>query len=133
MRYKGDTNLGEISDEVERLAEDQLPAETQLVYSGDRELLDTALEQMTLAFILAVLFIYLVMAAQFESLKHPFVIMFTVPLFIIGTGIALTVTNTPIGITALIGFIVLAGIVVKSIDYLFSLCGCYWFVFFYFY
>ena len=122
LRYKANTNLGKITDEVERVAEDQLPAETQLVYSGDRELLDTALEQMTLAFILAVLFIYLVMAAQFESLKHPFVIMFTVPLFIIGTGIALTVTNTPIGITALIGFIVLAGIVVNNsivlVDYI---------------
>ena len=122
LRYKASTNLGEITNEVERVAKDVLPAETELVYSGDRELLDTALEQMTLAFILAVLFIYLVMAAQFESLKYPFVIMFTVPLFVIGTGIALTVTNTPIGITALIGCIVLAGIVVNNaivlVDYM---------------
>lgn len=122
LRYKANTNLGEMTDEVERVAKEILPAETQLVYSGDRELLDTALEKMTLAFILAVFFIYLVMAAQFESLKYPFVIMFTVPLFVIGTGIALTVTNTPIGITSLIGCIVLAGIVVNNaivlVDYM---------------
>ncbi|MGN1387789.1 MAG: efflux RND transporter permease subunit [Bacillus sp. (in: firmicutes)] len=122
LQYQSNTNLGDITDEVEKIAEEVLPAETQLQYSGDRELLNTAINQMTLAFLLAVLFVYLVMAAQFESLKYPFVIMFTVPLFVIGTGIALTVTNTPIGITALIGFIVLAGIVVNNaivlVDYI---------------
>lgn len=122
LQYQSNTNLGDITDEVEKIAEELLPPETQLQYSGDRELLNTAINQMTLAFLLAVLFVYLVMAAQFESLKYPFVIMFTVPLFVIGTGIALTVTNTPIGITALIGFIVLAGIVVNNaivlVDYI---------------
>ena len=114
LQFKSDTNLGAVTEKVENIADDVLSAETELQYSGDRELLNTAINQMTLAFLLAVLFVYLVMAAQFESLKYPFVIMFSVPLFVIGTGIALTVTDTPIGITALIGFVVLAGIVVNN-------------------
>ena len=122
VQYKADTNLGDITEKVERVAANVLPSETELVYSGDKELLDTTMAQMTLAFVLAIVFIYLVMAAQFESLKHPFVIMFTVPLFVIGVGIALTITETPIGITVLIGCIVLAGIVVNNaivlVDYI---------------
>jgi HAE1 family hydrophobic/amphiphilic exporter-1 len=62
------------------------------------------------------------MAAQFESLKFPLVIMFTVPLMVIGVALALIVTNTPISLTVIIGVIVLAGIVVNNaiviIDYI---------------
>ena len=123
VKYASTTNLGDITKRVEQVMNDlELPQETQLKYSGEKDLLDSTMNQMYVAFGLAIVFIYLVMAAQFESLKYPFVIMFSVPLFIIGVGIALTVTDTPIGVTALIGCIVLAGIVVNNaivlVDYI---------------
>jgi hydrophobic/amphiphilic exporter-1 (mainly G- bacteria), HAE1 family len=106
----------------DELADLDLSEETEIVFSGDRELLESSIDDMLLAFILAVVFIYLVMAAQFESLKYPFVIMFTVPLMVIGVAIALTATRTPVSLTAIIGIIVLAGIVVNNaiviVDYI---------------
>lgn len=123
MKYKSSTNLGNISKQVdEKIEELDLPEETEVVFSGDRELLESSIDDLVLAFILAIILIYLVMAAQFESLKYPFVIMFTVPLMIIGVAIALTSTRTPISLTVIIGIIVLAGIVVNNaiviVDYI---------------
>jgi hydrophobic/amphiphilic exporter-1 (mainly G- bacteria), HAE1 family len=123
LKYKTTTNLGDVSKVVDQeIADLNLPDETEIVFSGDRELLDSTMDEMILAFVLAIVFIYLVMAAQFESLKYPFVIMFTVPLMVIGVAIALTVTRTPISLTAIIGVIVLAGIVVNNaiviVDYI---------------
>lgn len=123
LKYKSSTNMGAISKEVDKeIADLDLPEETEVVFSGDRELLESSIDDMIMAFILAIVFIYLVMAAQFESLKYPFVIMFTVPLMIIGVAIALTATRTPISLTAIIGMIVLAGIVVNNaiviVDYI---------------
>lgn len=123
LKYKSTTNLGVVSKAVDKkIADLNLSDETEIVFSGERELLDSAMDDMIMAFVLAIIFIYLVMAAQFESLKYPFVIMFTVPLMVIGVAIALTATRTPIGITAIIGIIVLAGIVVNNaiviVDYI---------------
>ncbi|WP_273131193.1 efflux RND transporter permease subunit [Metabacillus sp. HB246100] len=115
LRYNNSTNLGDMSALVDKELEDlDLPEETGISFSGDRELLESSLDDMILAFVLAVIFIYIVMAAQFESFKYPFVIMFTVPLMIIGVGIALVAANTPISLTVVIGIIVLAGIVVNN-------------------
>ncbi|THE09978.1 efflux RND transporter permease subunit [Bacillus timonensis] len=123
VKYVSSTNLGAISKKIdEEVAGLGLSDETDLVYSGDKELLESAMDQMLLAFVLALTLIYFVMAAQFESFKYPFVIMFTVPLMVIGVAIGLFFTNTPIGITAIIGIIVLAGIVVNNaiviVDYI---------------
>jgi HAE1 family hydrophobic/amphiphilic exporter-1 len=63
---------------------------------------------------LAVFLVYLVMASQFESLVHPFIILFTVPLALAGVVISLAVTRTPVSVVALLGVIVLAGIVVNN-------------------
>lgn len=123
LKYKSTTNLGDMSREVdEKIASLDLNEETDIVYSGDRELLDSTMDDLVMAFVLALILVYFVMAAQFESLKYPFVIMFTVPLMIIGVAVALIVTRTPIGLTAMIGIIVLAGIVVNNaivlVDYI---------------
>lgn len=123
IKYKTTTTLGDISKQVDQeIAALDLPEETEIVFGGDRELLESSMDDMLLAFVLAIVFIYLVMAAQFESLKYPFVIMFTVPLMVIGVAIALTATRTPISLTAIIGVIVLAGIVVNNaivlVDYI---------------
>ncbi|MCM3090269.1 MULTISPECIES: efflux RND transporter permease subunit [unclassified Cytobacillus] len=123
LKYKSSTNMGAISKEVDKeIADLDLPDETEVVFSGDRELLESSIDDLILAFVLAIVFIYLVMAAQFESLKYPLVIMVTVPLMVIGVAIALTITQTPISLTAIIGIIVLAGIVVNNaiviVDYI---------------
>ncbi|MCS0672474.1 efflux RND transporter permease subunit [Cytobacillus firmus] len=123
LKYKSSTNMGAMSKEVDKeIADLDLPDEMEIVFSGDRELLESSIDDLILAFVLAIIFIYLVMAAQFESLKYPLVIMFTVPLMVIGVAIALTATQTPISLTAIIGIIVLAGIVVNNaiviVDYI---------------
>ncbi len=123
LQYSSETNLGAISKAVdERIESLELPNETLVSFSGDRELLEDSIDDMALALGLAIVLVYMVMAAQFESFKYPFVIMFTVPLMVIGVAIALAVTQTPISISAIIGVIVLAGIVVNNaiviVDYI---------------
>ena len=121
--YETKESLGGISNLVDvALEKAQLPSETQIVFSGDRELYDSAIDDMLLAVALAIVLVYIVMAAQFESFKYPFVIMFTVPLMIIGVAIALFATNTLISVTSVIGILVLVGIVVNNgivlVDYI---------------
>lgn len=123
LKYKSSVNLGDISKAVdEEIEELDLSEETDIVFSADRDLMESTLEDLTWALMLAILLIYFVMAAQFESLKHPFVIMFTVPLMVIGVAIGLVLTKTPVGLTTLIGVIILAGIVVNNaivlVDYI---------------
>ena len=81
---------------------------------GENEQMMEAFGQLLLALILATILIYMVMAAQFESLVHPFIIMFTIPLAFAGGALALFITRTPFGVTAFIGVIMLAGIVVNN-------------------
>ena len=69
---------------------------------------------MRFALLLAVFLVYLVMASQFESLIHPFVILFTIPLALVGAVLALFITGTTVNIVAFIGVIMLAGIVVNN-------------------
>ncbi|MBL3731227.1 efflux RND transporter permease subunit [Lysinibacillus sp. HST-98] len=121
--YETKESLGGISAKVdEALEQVNLPSTTQVVFSGDRELYDSAIDDMLLAVMLAIVLVYIVMAAQFESFKYPFVIMFTVPLMIIGVAIAMFLTNTLIGVTSVIGILVLVGIVVNNgivlVDYI---------------
>lgn len=115
--------MGGISAKVDKALEHvNLPPTTQVVFSGDRELYDSAIDDMLLAVMLAIVLVYIVMAAQFESFKYPFVIMFTVPLMIIGVAIAMFATHTLIGVTSVIGILVLVGIVVNNgivlVDYI---------------
>ncbi|MBB6449640.1 HAE1 family hydrophobic/amphiphilic exporter-1 [Geomicrobium halophilum] len=113
--YGSAYNLGDISTLVDDVVSDYgLDDEAEYAVGGDQEMLDDALGSMALAFVLGVIFIYLVMVAQFESFKYPFVIMFTVPFFVIGVTLALTVTQTPVSVVALIGILVLTGIVINN-------------------
>ncbi|WP_102348813.1 efflux RND transporter permease subunit [Bacillus sp. Marseille-P3661] len=115
LKYRPDENLGDVTAKIREEIDDlNLPAETQLSFTGDTELMESAIDDLSMAILLAVIFVYLVMAGQFESLKYPIVIMVSVPLIVIGVSIALFVTNTPLGVTAIIGLLVLAGIVVNN-------------------
>ncbi|MDJ0748242.1 MAG: efflux RND transporter permease subunit [Woeseiaceae bacterium] len=84
------------------------------VVSGQSEEMSDSFRSMQFALALAVFLVYLVMASQFESLIHPFVILFTIPLALVGAVLGLFVTGTTINIVALIGVIMLAGIVVNN-------------------
>jgi HAE1 family hydrophobic/amphiphilic exporter-1 len=91
-----------------------MPNGITAIVSGQSEEMQESFQSMQFALALAVFLVYLVMASQFESLIHPFVILFTIPLALVGAVLALFVTGKTINIVALIGVIMLAGIVVNN-------------------
>ena len=91
-----------------------MPDGITALVSGQSEEMQESFQSMQFALALAIFLVYLVMASQFESLIHPFVILFTIPLALVGAVLALFVTGTTINIVALIGVIMLAGIVVNN-------------------
>lgn len=108
-------DIGTVNREIQqKLNELHLPEGYSIKMGGEQEQMMESFSDMLLVFVLAVILVYMVMAAQFESLKHPFVIMFTVPLALIGVVLALLLTGHTINIISLIGVIMLAGIVVNN-------------------
>jgi HAE1 family hydrophobic/amphiphilic exporter-1 len=91
-----------------------MPPGIAATVAGQSEEMADSFESMKFALALAVFLVYLVMASQFESLIHPFVILFTIPLALVGAVLALFVTGTTVNVVALIGVIMLAGIVVNN-------------------
>jgi len=91
-----------------------MPAGISAMVSGQSEEMEESFRSMKFALALAIFLVYLVMASQFESLIHPFVILFTIPLALTGAVVALFITGTTINIVAFIGVIMLAGIVVNN-------------------
>lgn len=107
--------LNEAVKEIKNSLNDyNIPQGYEIVYGGEIEQMKDAFSQMALALILAVLLVYMVMAAQFESLINPFIIMFTVPLAFIGAIFVLFYTGVTISIPAMIGFVMLTGIIVNN-------------------
>lgn len=100
----------------------QLPANSSIEYSGSNASTMEAISQMMLMLGLGVILIYLVMVAQFQSLKSPFIIMFTIPLAFTGGFVALLITGFDISVVSLVGFIMLCGIIVNNgivlVDYI---------------
>jgi HAE1 family hydrophobic/amphiphilic exporter-1 len=82
--------------------------------AGQNRELAESFGSLRFALLLAVFLVYLVMASQFESLLHPFVVMFSMPLAVVGVVAGLAVTGTPMSVMVLIGLVVLAGIVVNN-------------------
>ncbi len=91
-----------------------MPSGITAMVSGQSEEMEASFESMRFALALAIFLVYLVMASQFESLIHPFVILFTIPLALVGAVLALFITGTTVNIVAFIGVIMLAGIVVNN-------------------
>ena len=89
-------------------------ANATVALSGQNEELQTAYRSLLFALGLAAFLVYLVMAAQFESLVHPFIIIFTVPLGAVGAVLGLAFTATPVSVMVFIGIIILVGIVVNN-------------------
>ena len=107
--------LGETLDAVGRaLAGVDLPRTSRAEMAGQDRELEVSFSSLRLAMGLAVFLVYVVMAAQFESLLHPLVILVSVPLGVVGIVAALLLTGRPIGVLGLIGAVMLAGIVVNN-------------------
>ena len=113
------TASGLIHDELGKM---DFPLGFDFVISGQNEEMETSLQSLYFALVLAIFLVYVVMASQFESLVHPFVIMFTVPLALIGVVVALYLAQVSLSVVVFIGLIMLAGIVVNNaivlIDYI---------------
>ena len=115
-------DLGSVSDDIQAILDStRFPVGFDYSVGGQRQEMERSFDSMRLAILLAVFMVYLVMASQFESLLHPFVILFAVPFSVIGAIGILYLTRTPVSIVVLIGGILLAGIVVNNaiilIDY----------------
>lgn len=92
----------------------RLPATVSLSLAGQNRELETSYRSLLMALALAVFLVYLVMASQFESFVHPFIIMFTVPLGLVGVVLALVVTGTALSVVVMLGLIILSGIMVNN-------------------
>ena len=96
------------------LAGMKLPYGLKMYIKGQSEEMAASFKSLLFALGLAVILVYLVMAAQFESLLHPFVILFSIPLAAVGVALALWLTDTRLSVIVFIGLIMLAGIVVNN-------------------
>ncbi len=109
---------GDLGSAIEQIETDlsglTLPNGVLARTSGQSQEMDVAFESLIFALLLAVFLVYLVMASQFESLIHPFVILFTIPMAVIGAVWALFITGSTISVVVFIGLILLAGIVVNN-------------------
>lgn len=109
-------DLGSVMKDIqERIGKElTLPSGYSISYGGENEQMVEAFGSLGYALILAVVLVYMVLAAQFESFLYPFIIMFSIPLLFIGVVFGLLVTRRTITITAIIGVITLVGIVVNN-------------------
>jgi len=103
-----------ISDIRLKLREVAIPEDLAVVFGGDYEEQKESFHELLLSFILALVLVYMVMASQYESLRDPFVVMFSVPFAIIGVVLILFLTKTTFNIQSYIGCIMLGGIVVNN-------------------
>lgn len=108
-------DLASAADEVtEMLNDTALPAGMVTAIGGQNEEMEASFQSLQFALLLALIMVYLVMASLFESLRHPFVIMFTIPLAGVGAIAALILTQTSLSVVVFIGLILLVGIVVNN-------------------
>ena len=110
---KGRT-IGEGIEEMDRIAAEVLPEDFRTALYGDSKEFKESSSSLMFAFLLAIVLIYLILAAQFESFKDPFVIMLTVPLAIAGALIFMALTGQTMNIYSQIGIIMLIGLVAKN-------------------
>lgn len=110
-----DHNIGLVSKEIQsKLDKYKAPKGYDIKLKGETESIQNAFIDLVKMIGLAILFIYLIMVAQFQSLLSPFIVMFTIPLAFTGGLLALLITGTDLSVISMLGFLVLAGIVVNN-------------------
>lgn len=118
-----DHNIGLVSNEIKDALNDyEVPAGYVMEFTGEDETINESMGQVLLMFVVAVLFMYLIMVAQFQSLLSPFIILFTIPLAFTGGFMGLWVSGSEVSVIAMIGFVMLSGIIVNNgivlVDYI---------------
>ena len=118
-----DHNVTLVSDAImDKIQHLDIPAGYEIKMTGEDEMIMESMEQLVLMLLLAVIFIYLIMVAQFQSLLSPFIIMFTIPLAFTGGFAALYFLGLEVSVIAMIGFVMLAGVIVNNgivlVDYM---------------
>ncbi len=116
-------NITLVSSAVERAVADVvLPEGVRISFSGENEMIMEAMTQLLLMLLLGIVLVYFIMVAQFQSLKSPFIVMFTIPLAFTGGFLALLITGIEVSVISLIGFVMLVGIIVNNgivlVDYI---------------
>ena len=115
--------LTDVSNKAEKLFDEyKFPEGCSIEFAGSNKATMDAMSQLVLMLLLGVVLIYLIMVAQFQSLKSPFIIMFTIPLAFTGGFLGLLITGFDVSVVSLIGFIMLCGIIVNNgivlVDYI---------------
>ncbi|MCD7800619.1 MAG: efflux RND transporter permease subunit [Ruminococcus sp.] len=116
-------NVGLVTNDAQDVLQDyEVPEGYEVEFAGENETIMEAMEQLALMLLLAILLIYLIMVAQFQSLKSPFIVMFTMPLAFTGGFLGLLITGKDLSVISVIGFVMLSGIVVNNgivlVDYI---------------
>lgn len=111
-----DRDLGSTIKEVRAALEEQLvlPTGYSIHFGGQNEQMIDAFQKLAVSLVLAIILVYMIMSAQFESYFYPLIIMFAVPLTITGVIVGLLVTSRPLGVGSMVGLLVLTGIVVNN-------------------
>ncbi|NLT11938.1 MAG: MMPL family transporter [Clostridiaceae bacterium] len=108
-------NIGLVSRDVDEKFENyKAPAGYEVTIEGENEMIQSAFKDLVLMILLAIVFIYLIMVAQFQDLLSPFIVLFTLPLAFTGGLLLLWATGMELSIIALLGFLILAGVVVNN-------------------
>ncbi|NLE01627.1 MAG: efflux RND transporter permease subunit, partial [Fibrobacter sp.] len=114
VNYAG-RDLGSVVEDIRaKIADVNVPNDFAVIIRGDYEEQQKAFRELLVGILMAVLLVYLVMAGQFESFKDPLIIIFSIPMALIGVVGILYFTSTPFSVQAFIGCIILAGIVVNN-------------------
>jgi len=108
-------NVTLLTSEVQKIVGGiTLPEGVTVEFTGENETIMEAMEQLVLMLLLGILLVYLVMVAQFQSLKSPLIVMFTIPLAFTGGFLALLITGFEVSVISVIGFVMLTGIIVNN-------------------
>ena len=102
------------ADVKEALDQYELPAGMSIEYNGQNEEIMEAMKQFVLMILLGIVLVYLVMVAQFQSLKSPFIILFTIPLAFTGGFLSLLICGMDVSVISMMGFVMLTGIIVNN-------------------
>ena len=102
------------SDVKNALDKYELPAGMSIEFNGQNEQIMDAMRQLVLMILLGIVLVYLVMVAQFQSLKSPFIILFTIPLAFTGGFLSLLICGMDVSVISMMGFVMLTGIIVNN-------------------
>ena len=116
-------NVTKVTSEAQRIVDGMtLPEGVSVEFAGENEAIMDAMEQLMLMMLLGIILVYFIMVAQFQSLKSPFIVMFTIPLAFTGGFLALLISGIEVSVISLIGFVMLIGIIVNNgivlVDYI---------------